>query len=78
MQPHTLLLPHGVGARFDHKLRGVHQAVFVHMLEVFPVFIDLKKTERYLSLKTLRAIVLLPSFTRNSKCMVEAKTKQHH
>lgn len=24
MQPHTLLLPHGVGARFNHKLRGVH------------------------------------------------------
>lgn len=42
VQPHTLFLPHSVGARFNHKLRGVHQAVFVHALEVFLVFMDLK------------------------------------
>lgn len=48
VQPHTLLLPHGVGARFNHKLRGMHQAVFVHTLEVFLVFMDLQ-TEQCLS-----------------------------
>jgi len=42
MQPHRLLLPHSVGAGFNHKLWGVHQAVFVHALEVFPLFMDLK------------------------------------
>lgn len=41
VQPHTLLLPHSVGARFNHKLRGVHQTVFVHALEVFLVLMDL-------------------------------------
>lgn len=50
MQPHTLLLPHGVGARFDHKVRGVHQAVFVHALEMFPVFMDLEN-KKFFSLK---------------------------
>lgn len=45
MQSHTLLLPHCVGARFNHKLRGVHQAVFVHTLEVLLVFMDLKIAE---------------------------------
>lgn len=42
VQPHTLLLPHSVGARFNHKLWGVHQAVFVYSLEVFLVFMNLK------------------------------------
>lgn len=42
MEPHTLLLPHSVGAWLDHKLWGVHQAVFVHALEVFLVIMDLK------------------------------------
>ena len=42
VQPHTLLLPHSVGARFNHKLRGMHQAVFVHTLKVYPVFMDLQ------------------------------------
>lgn len=41
VQPHTLLLPHSVGAGFDHKLWGVHQTVFVHALEVFLVLMDL-------------------------------------
>lgn len=45
VQPHTLLLPHGVGARFNHKLRGVHQTVLVHALEVFLVFMDLNITD---------------------------------
>lgn len=42
MQPHALFLPHGVGAWFNHKLRGVHQAIFVHALKVFLVFMDLQ------------------------------------
>lgn len=46
VQSHTLVLPHSVGARFNHKLRGVHQAVFVHTLEMFLVFMDLRKAER--------------------------------
>lgn len=43
VQAHALLLPDGVGAGFDHKLWGVHQAVYVHALKVFLVFMDLKK-----------------------------------
>lgn len=43
VQTHALFLPHGVGAGFDHKLWGVHQAVYVHTLKVFLVFMDLKK-----------------------------------
>lgn len=43
VQSHTLLLPNSVGARFDHKLWGVHQAVFVHALKVFLVFMDLQE-----------------------------------
>lgn len=42
MQSHTLLLPHSVGAWFNHKLRGMHQAIFVHALEVLLVFMDLQ------------------------------------
>lgn len=45
VQTHTLLLPHCVGARLNHKLWGVHQAVFVHTLEVFLVFMNLKIAE---------------------------------
>lgn len=45
VQAHALLLPHGVGARLDHKLWRVHQAVLVHALEVFPVFMDLQRGE---------------------------------
>lgn len=55
VQTHTLLLPHGVGARFNHKLRGMHQAVFVHALKVFPVFMDLQ-TEQDFSIKSLRTV----------------------
>lgn len=51
VQSHTLLLPHGVRARFDHKLGGVHQAVFVHALKVFLVFMDLQR-EPHLSIKS--------------------------
>lgn len=43
VQAHALFLPHGVGTRFDHKLWGVHQAVYVHALKVFLVFMDLKR-----------------------------------
>lgn len=43
VQAYALFLPHGVGAGFDHKLWGVHQAVYVHALKVFLVFMDLKK-----------------------------------
>lgn len=43
MQAHALFLPYGVGAGFDHKLWGVHQAVYVHALKVLLVFMDLKK-----------------------------------
>lgn len=53
MQPHTLLLPHSVGARLNHKLRGVHQAVFVHALEMLLVFMDLK-TKLYFNIKYSR------------------------
>lgn len=66
MQPHTLLLPHSVGPWFNHKLRGVHQAVFVYALKVFPVFIDLQ-TEQYLSIKSLRKIVPLPTIRFQKK-----------
>lgn len=45
VQAHALLLPHGVGARLDHKLWRVHQAVLVHAFEVFPVFMDLQRGE---------------------------------
>ena len=45
VQPHTLLLPHSVGAGFNHKLRGVHQAVFVHTLGVFLFIMDLETAE---------------------------------
>lgn len=84
MQPHTLLLPHSVGARFNHKFWGVHQAVFVHALEVFLVFMDLKKTKNNTEshqIETLRN-VLLPFYNsscshRNPRCMHEAETKQH-
>lgn len=55
MQSHTLLLPHGVGAWFDHKLWGVHQAVCVHALKVFLVFMDLQR-EQHLRIKSLRKI----------------------
>lgn len=43
VQAHALLLPHGVGTGFDHKLWGVHQAVYVHALKMFLVFMDLKR-----------------------------------
>lgn len=43
VQAHALFLPHGVGAGFYHKLWGVHQAVNVHALKVFLVFMDLKR-----------------------------------
>lgn len=43
VQAHALLLPHSVGARLDHKLWRVHQAILVHALEVFPVFMDLQR-----------------------------------
>lgn len=43
VQAHALFLPHGVGAGFYHKLWGVHQAVSVHALKVFLVFMDLKR-----------------------------------
>lgn len=83
VQAHTLLLPHGVGAWFNHKLWGVHQAVFVHALKVFPVFMDLQ-TEQSCSIKSLRTIVPLPNinlkhnFTRKSKCIAEAQSKLLH
>lgn len=41
VQPHTLLLPHGVGARLDHELRGVLQAVLIHPPVMFLVLVDL-------------------------------------
>lgn len=43
VQAHALLLPHSVGARLDHKLWRMHQAILVHALEVFPVFMDLQR-----------------------------------
>lgn len=61
VQPHTLLLPHGVGAWLNHKLRGVHQAVFVHTLKMFLVFMDLQ-TEQYLSIKTFSTVTSLKLF----------------
>lgn len=66
MQPHTLLLPHSVGAWFNHKLRGMHQAVFVHALKVLLVFMDLQ-TEQYLSTESLRMVVPLPNLTKYKK-----------
>lgn len=87
MQPHTLLLPHCVGARFNHKLRGVHQAVFVHALEVFLVFMDLKVAEKisqdHRTFANHKLIAKTKNktpcdFTRNPQCMLEAKTKLLH
>lgn len=66
VQPHTLLLPHGVGAWFNQKLRGVHQAVFVHALKVFLVFMDLQ-TEQRLSSKSFRTVA-------NHKLLNQTKT----
>lgn len=47
VQPHALLLPHGVGARLNHKIRGVHQAILVHALVVFLVLMDLETTKQH-------------------------------
>ena len=42
VQTYALLLPHGVGARLNHKLWGMHQAVLVHALVILLVFMNLK------------------------------------
>lgn len=41
VQPDTLLLPHRVGTRLNHELRGMHQAILIHTLVVLLVLIDL-------------------------------------
>lgn len=43
VQTHTLFLPHGVGARLNHKLWRMHQAVFVHALKMRFLFMDLQR-----------------------------------
>lgn len=84
VQTHALLLPHGVGAWFNHKLGGMHQAVFVHTLKVFLVFMDLQ-TEQFLSFESLRTNAPLPNQTKLlpkspiiSPGIQNARLKQRH
>lgn len=74
VQAHALLLPHGVGTGFDHKLWGVHQAVYVHALKVLLVFMDLER-ETPKSQRTVKNSVKM-NFFREWRYRIGNSTEQ--